>query len=99
MLVKACLQYLALKGYIPIRNNSGMLIVKEGSKARAVKMGLAGSADILACSPNGQFVAIECKADNKAKLTKKQVQFLEEVKKKGGMAVVIRSIDDLLNSF
>lgn len=94
-LVKACIELLTLKGYFAIRNNSGMLVIKDKDKTRAVKMGLKGSADIIACSPTGKFVAIECKA-SRGRLTKAQQEFLEKIQSLGGIALVIRNVDDLI---
>ncbi|WP_169720680.1 VRR-NUC domain-containing protein [Thermodesulfovibrio yellowstonii] len=94
-LVRACIELLVLKGYFPIRNNSGMLVIKEKDRTRAVKMGMKGSADIIACSPEGKFVAIECKT-SRGRLSKAQQEFLNKVQSIGGIALVIRNIDDLI---
>lgn len=94
-LVKACISYLSYAGYLVIRNNSGLIIINSNGEHRAIKMGASGSPDIIACSPNGQFIAIECKSP-KGKLTPKQEQFLNKVRKFGGKAIVVRSIDDLI---
>lgn len=96
LLVKACIEYLMFKGYIAIRNNSGLIVLKDGNKSRAVKMGIAGASDIIACSPEGKFIAIECKS-SKGKLTEKQKNFLKEVSLKGGEALVVKSIDELID--
>lgn len=94
-LVRACLQYLQLKGFVAIRNNTGVFFFKNGDRTRAVRVATVGSPDIIACSPEGRFVAIECKS-SKGTLTPAQKQFLEEIKKRGGITLVVRSIDDLL---
>lgn len=93
-LVKACIQYLTLKGYLPIRNNSGMIILNENKK-RAIKMGTPGSPDIIACEPGGKFVAIECKSKT-GRISKAQINFLNKVKQLGGKSFVIKSIDELI---
>lgn len=95
-LIKACITYLRYAGYLAIRNNSGFVFLDSNGKKRAIKMGLAGSTDIIACSPKGQFIAIECKSKN-GKLSHRQEQFLNEVRKLGGKAIVIKSIDDLMH--
>lgn len=94
-LVKACMQYLSLKGYLPIRNNSGLIVVGN-EKRRAIKMGAAGSPDIIACVPGGRFLAIECKS-GKGKLSRAQQEFLKKVESLGGIAIVIKNIDELIN--
>lgn len=82
-------------GYLPIRNNSGVIILEGPSGKRAVKIGKAGSPDIIACSPGGYFVAIECKSQ-KGKTTELQKEFLEKVTSLGGLALVVRSVDELV---
>lgn len=93
-LVKACLQYLALRGYVAIRNNTGTILIERDGKVRAVRNGLPGSSDILACGPGGRFIAIECKTP-KGRVTKHQLEFLEKISKLGGVAIVVRSVEEL----
>lgn len=96
-LVKACIQYLQWRGFLVLRNNSGLLLIKgENGKTRAVKLGKKGSSDIIACSPWGQFVAIECKS-GLGRLTDEQAKFLEEVRNRGGIAAVVRDVEELVN--
>ncbi len=94
-LLKACMQYLTLKGYLTIRNNTGLVVVSDESSRRAIRFGRAGSSDIIACAPGGQFVAIECKSSY-GKVSKSQQEFLEKVRKLGGVALVVRNIDELI---
>lgn len=54
-----------------------------------------GVSDILACSPSGQFWAIEVK--NKYGVpSKEQVEFLDSVKNRGGVAILAYDIDEVL---
>ena len=94
-LVKACIAYLNLKGYEVLRNNTGLFIFhnKDG-KPRAVRIGLKGSPDIIACSPDGRFIAVECKT-GRNRLTAYQKAFLERLRKKNAIVVVAYSVDDL----
>lgn len=94
-LVKACMEYLKYTGYLAIRNNSGLIILNSNNKNRAIKMGAIGAFDIIACSTKGKFVAIECKSKN-GKLSKKQEEFMNKVRKLGGIAIVVRSLEDLM---
>lgn len=55
-----------------------------------------GVPDILACSPTGQFVAIEVKTE-KGKTSKLQDYNLECIAKNSGIAIVARSLDDVIN--
>lgn len=98
-LVNNCLEFLKYKGIFAFRNNSGQIFLNDGKKTRVVRMGVKGAADILGIiPPDGKFVAIECKTKN-GKLTEYQKNFGEEVKKRGGIYLVIRSIDELINFF
>ena len=65
-------------------------------KGWAVKLSRPGTADITGCSKDGRFLAIECKiAPNKP--TDLQEAYLEEVRKRGGIALVAYSLDDVTN--
>ena len=97
-LVKACMEYLQWKGYLVIRNNTGKVFINENGRVRAIKAGLSGSADIIACSPEGKFVAIECKS-KKGRLTEKQKEFLQKVTELGGIALVVKDINELFGYF
>jgi len=80
------------RGYYLWRNNTGMVHIGEGRNARMFHAGLKGSADIIGVSPKGLFVALEIKRKGK-KPSPFQVNFLKEVKDKGGIAEVIDSIE------
>lgn len=98
MLIRACMEYLTLRGFLVLRNNSGLIVLKEENRTRAVRMGMRGASDIIACSPEGRFVAVECKS-KKGKLTEAQREFLERVRSTGGIALVVRSVDELVSFF
>jgi hypothetical protein len=96
--IKACIQYLTLKGYEVIRNNTGAFVATgENGKKRLIRFGFPGSADIIACSPEGRFVAVECKSDS-GRLTIAQQDFIRRVTDRNGIAVVARSVDDLVRA-
>jgi hypothetical protein len=90
--VKACLEYLSIRGIYAWRNNSGALRDKQD---RPVFFGKAGSADILGILPGGIFLAVECKAD-KGKPSEKQIDFLTRIAEMGGAAILAWSVDDLV---
>lgn len=48
---------------------------------------LRGTPDILMCV-NGRFVALELKADKKARIDKLQIYTLKQIEKSGGVAIV-----------
>lgn len=58
-------------------------------------MGRSGIPDFV-CIVNGQFVGIECKADEKKVPTLLQIRCGEEIKAAGGRWVLVRSGDDLV---
>ena len=90
--VKACLDYLAVRGIYAWRNNTGTLRDKTN---RPVFFGKPGSADILGILPGGTFLAVECKA-KKGKPSDKQIGFLKTIAENGGAAILAWSVDDLI---
>jgi hypothetical protein len=93
--VKACLEYLELRGVYAYRQNTGAAEYqdKAGNK-RFVRYGKPGVSDIIGVLPGGRFMAIECKAPN-GRLSEYQKEFLDQVEKMGGLVVVARSVEDL----
>ena len=47
--------------------------------------------------PDGQLLAVECKTE-KGKLSPEQNEFLERVETSGGLALVVRSLNDLITA-
>ena len=92
--VQACLEYLKIYGAFVWRNNTGAL---KDKRERPVFFGKPGSSDILGLLPGGRFLAVECKSQ-KGKLSEKQKDFLAEVERLGGMAIVARSVDDVIEA-
>lgn len=96
-LVKACLEYLSYVNCVAFRNNSGVVFVDNGDGSkRAVRMGIPGVSDIIGFTPDGRFLAIECKTE-KGKLSKSQVEFLRKVELAGGVALVVRDVNGLVD--
>jgi hypothetical protein len=89
--VKACLEYLTLKGIFAWRNNTGAVQV-EGK--RFVRFGIKGSPDILGVMPDGRFLGVETKSA-KGRLTAEQKAFGEAVTNRRGVYIVARSVSDL----
>lgn len=59
-----------------------------------ISCSLAGTSDIIACSPQGRFVAIEVKTD-KGVVSTLQKCFLNYVIEMGGIGFVARSLEDV----
>jgi hypothetical protein len=92
LVLKACLDYLHIRGIPCIRNNTGSAIVDD----RYVRFGLAGSADIIGCLPDGRFLSIECKSD-KGVVSDAQAEWLARIRQNKGLACIVRSPDDLIS--
>lgn len=73
------------------RNNSGA--VKMGK--HYVRFGKVGSSDFIGFDKSGRFIGIECKK-TKGKSTPEQIAFADNVRKCGGVALVVYSIDDAI---
>lgn len=98
-IVNSCISYLIIAGHYVWRNNSGFFkhdyTTKAGIQKRSImRAGVRGSSDILGISKTGRFIAVECKRKGN-KPTPQQALFLDEIKARGGYAVVAYSIDDL----
>lgn len=88
----AILDYLALRGILAWRTNSGAIITQAG---RMVHLAPKGTADIIGIMPgSGKLLAIECKT-RKGKVTPEQEEFLQRVRDNGGCAFVARSVEDV----
>lgn len=99
-LVKACLQWLALKGVAAWRQNTGAMVASYKGKRRFVQFGRPGMSDILGLLPRqgGRFLAIECKLPGR-KLSTTQEGFLADIIASGGVGIVVHSIDELQQEF
>ena len=79
----------------------GRVIHKDGqqvtlSSAHLIKFGLAiGSSDIIGITPDGRFLAVEVKTDT-GRATKEQLQFIESVRRAGGVSGIARCPADAL---
>ena len=75
------------------------LVIKELKRRKFLVVNVMtasvnGCADLLACSPTGRFYALEIKGDGDT-LKPLQRYFLHEVKKRGGVAMVITDLKQL----
>jgi VRR-NUC domain len=60
---------------------------------RDVRFGFVGQADIVGCLKGGRFFAIEVKSP-RGRLSNAQERFLSNVRQVGGIAGVVRSVDE-----
>lgn len=89
--LKQCLDYLKIKGIYAWRNNTGAY--KKGGFY--IRYGKVGSSDILGIMNDGRFLAVECKREKGGKLSEEQIDFLNAIKSRGGVAVCVRSVEEL----
>lgn len=98
---KMCKDWLERVGLEPIRNNTGTFkksyTPKGGGRAREhwVKCGREFSGDVLFCSMSGQWVELEIKTVT-GQLSVGQKQRQKRIEQRGGLYLVIRSLEDLL---
>lgn len=79
-------------GILYIRNNSGAVQVRPG---KFMSFGSPGSADIIACTRGGRFLAIECKAPKTGRMSELQRDWLDKVNTMGGIGIVVDSVKSL----
>ena len=87
----ACLRYLERRGFYAWNNPTGAVQIRPG---KFLRFGKVGSSDILGVLPDGKFLAIEVKASN-GRLSPEQSAFLEKIRGKGGLALLVRSWQEL----
>ena len=90
--LRACLDYLRVKGHLVSRINNGAFETKRGGFVRCTDT--PGIPDILGITYNGKALAVECKS-SKGKLSKPQVIYKTAFIARGGLYVLAKSIDDL----
>jgi len=95
VVLRSCLAYLQARGIFAWRNGSGRARFGSGSAARWVQFGVVGGADILGVLPDGRILAVETKATC-GRTSPEQDAFLEAIRGAGGVALVCRSVDDLI---
>lgn len=95
-LVKNIIDYLNYRGHFVHRTQSGMAkVVNKYGNQHMMRLAQAGTADITGCSKDGRFIAIECKIKPN-KPTELQEHYLEEIRKRGGIALVAFDLNDVL---
>jgi hypothetical protein len=103
--LSACLQWLHWKGVYCWRQNQGAIPLKDGGYRKFV--GLKGVSDILGMLPEtvrvvghegpvtfGNLLAVEVKRPGE-KVRPEQAEFLKNVNDRGGVGIVVHSLDEL----
>jgi hypothetical protein len=94
----AIMQFLRLKKFLVFKHRNVGIYKKNTDRYNPLPASERGIADIIACAPNGQFWAIEVKTP-KGRVTDEQLEFLGAVRQKGGVGILARSVDDVINQF
>jgi hypothetical protein len=95
---RAILDYLTLKGHKAVRiNTQGVPLHGVGQEGKFRPSPNKGVADILVCTKYGSFAAIEVKSET-GKLTIEQADFMKQIMLRGGLAVVARSVEDVIKA-
>ena len=92
MILRACLDYLRLRGHFVFRVNGGAFETKRGGFVRCTD--ISGVADIIGVTKDGKALAVECKSRT-GKVSPNQDAFWYRWTERGGVYVLARSIDDL----
>lgn len=94
---KLILQYLNLQGHYCYRQNTGAVVNEYKGKKRFFRFGTPGASDITGISKAGKRIDIEVKADGNSP-TENQINYLGEMSKRGGIAIVAYSLDDVIEA-
>lgn len=89
------LQSLQLAGIVHWRVNNAPGLFNRGGKVMFKKSPLKGFPDVGGIMPNGRFFAIELKVP-KGKLSPEQEKWITQINHTGGMAVVLRDPESIL---
>lgn len=93
---KTIADYLRLKGYVVV-NHRSVGIKKPNGKYIPLPNGETGVSDLLACSPSGQFVAIEVKKPG-GKPSPNQLEFVKRISNNGGVGFIAYSLDEVIQA-
>ena len=87
-------QILKVTGLKIQRINTGCFTIGEGQNRRFIKTADAGTCDFEGYDNKGRFVAIECKRPTGGRLSPAQKERIEDINRKGGVAIVAHSGDE-----
>ena len=87
-------QILKVTGLKIQRINTGCFTIGEGANRRFIKTADAGTCDFEGYDNKGRFVAIECKRPTGGRLSPAQRERIEDINRKGGVAIVAHSGDE-----
>ena len=92
---KVIIDYLKLKKYLVFKHRNVGIYKQATNSYIPLSFGEKGISYIIACSPQGTFIAVEVKKPG-GKPSPDQLRFLEEVKVRGGVGILAYSLDDVI---
>ncbi len=92
---KEILDYLKLNHVLCFKHRNVGIFKRETNQYIPLADGEKGIADIIGCTREGRFIAIEVKIPGGI-VSPYQLEFMEKVKKNEGIAIVAYSLDDVM---
>ena len=92
---KAIIDYLKLKKFLVFKHRNVGIFKQATNTYIPLPVGEKGISDVIGCSPQGTFVAVEVKKPG-GKASPDQLRFLEEVRQRGGIGILAFSLDDVI---
>ena len=94
---RAILDYLRIKKVVCFKFSNQNFTRNKKKEVIPYPGGYAGVSDIIGCLPDGRFLAVEVKRKGNMP-TEAQAEFLKSVIKQGGVAIIARSINDIIKA-
>ena len=92
VLMRKIMAALSEKGCFVLRSNAGVYFDSQGNR---VTIGFPGLSDLIGCTPQGRFFALEIKNPGE-KPRQNQLDFIEAMKNNGAIAGCCTTIPDAL---
>ncbi|QGH73305.1 MAG: VRR-NUC domain protein [Siphoviridae sp. cttb18] len=89
---KTILDYLHLKGCVAFKHRNVGIFKQKTKQYIPLSFGEKGISDIIGCTRDGRFIAIEVKRKG-GRLSEEQKLFLQKIEKSGGIALVAYDLD------
>jgi hypothetical protein len=91
---KQILDYLKLRRYVVFKHSNVGIYRKDTQAYIPLAFGEKGISDIIGCSPDGVFTAIEVKHPG-GRPSPEQIEFIRSVKRNNGVAFIAYSLGNL----
>jgi hypothetical protein len=77
-----------------LNSGAGQLAFADGSQSQWIRFSWRGAPDLIGQTVDGKLLAVEVKRPS-GRVRPEQQQFLDQVRRHGGVAFVARSLDDV----